>query len=304
MPSPDLDKVRLGFIPQARRLFLVRNPLRTAAWGTTLAWVISIGTLLLLWHMAASFYPSAILPGPSETLEALIWLVGRASFYTHLRLTAGRGAAGFTLAMSIGATLGFLMGRYRLIAWLLNPLVAISTMVPPIFWVAVMIIWMGLGSGPPVLVVTITATPLVAVNVAQGMRSIPPRLLEMANIFRASWMTRLREVYLPALSGHLFAAALIAVRFAWRTVIMAEFIGSTNGLGNRLAWARQNLEMDLAFAYLLVMVSIGMTLEYGILRPAKRRLVWEADAEDGDDTAEGIRNRHPAAAFQAVSQQH
>ncbi len=251
-----------------------------SAWGTALAWILSIGAVLLLWQMVAGFYPVAILPSPSETLEALRWLTTRSSFYEHLRLTAMRGATGFILAMSLGSTIGFLMGRYQLAAWLLNPLVAISTMVPPIFWVAVMIIWMGLGSGPPVLVVVITATPLVAVNIAQGMHSIQPRLVEMSQIFQVNRMTRLRELYLPALSGHLFAAALIAVRFAWRTVIMAEFIGSTNGLGNRLAWARQNLEMNLAFAYLLVIVGLGMTLEYGILRPAKRRWGWEYDKDE------------------------
>lgn len=249
------------------------------AWGNALAWSLSISAVLLLWQVAAGFYPAAILPSPGETVDALHWLVGRESFYEHLRLTAGRGAAGFLLAMGLGAVVGLLMGRYRLVAWLLNPLVAISTMAPPVFWVAVLIIWMGLGSGPPVLVVVITATPLVAVNVAQGMQSIPPRLVEMSQIFRVSRATRLRQLYLPALSGHLFAAALIAVRFAWRTVIMAEFIGSTNGLGNRLAWARQNLEMNLAFAYLLVIIGLGMMLEYGILRPAQRRWGWDANTE-------------------------
>jgi NitT/TauT family transport system permease protein len=248
--------------------------------------VVSIGLLLVVWSVAAAYYPAAILPSPGETFEALRWLLGRESFYGHLRVTAGRGALGFVLAMGLGSTLGFLMGRFRVVAWLLNPLVGISTMVPPIFWVAVMIIWLGLGSGPPVLVVVITATPLVAVNVSQGMSSIPPPLVEMSYVFRVSRMTRLRDLYLPGVSGHLYAAALIAVRFTWRTVIMAEFIGSTTGLGNRLAWARQNLEMNLAFAYLVVIVAMGMTLEYGILRPAQRR--WGSAVYEDRGNGRGV----------------
>jgi NitT/TauT family transport system permease protein len=232
-----------------------------------------------LWVGAARAFPPIILPSPGDVLTALGWLLGRESFYHHLRLTALRGATGFVLSMGVGSTVGLLMGRYRGVSWLLNPLVLISTTVPPVFWVAIMIIWMGLGSGPPILVIIITATPQVAVNMAQGVESIPPSLVEMADVFQVGRWTRLRELYLPALSGHLFAAALIAVRFAWRTVVMAEFMGSSSGLGNRLAWARHNLEMDLAFAYMLIMVSFGMLIEYGLLRPAKKRWGWEAGGQ-------------------------
>ena len=244
-------------------------------WVRGLVWVLSIGGLIAVWEGAARLFPTAILPGPGETLAALRWLLRRESFYDHLRLTALRGGAGFVLAMTIGSVTGLIMGRYRLADWLLNPLIAISTTVPPVFWVVVMIVWFGLSDVPPVLVIVTTATPLVAVNVAQGMRSISPELVEMARTFQVGFWTRLRELYLPALSGYVFAAALVAVRFAWRTVIMAEFIGSTAGLGNRLAWARQNLETDLAFAYMLVIVGLGMAAEHGLLRPLQRRWGWE-----------------------------
>ncbi len=248
----------------------------SSKWNQALAWIFSVSLVIVVWEGAARSFPSIILPAPGEVLAALEWLFNRENFYGHLRLTAIRGATGFVLSMVIGSILGMLMGRYRLFAWLLNPLVILSTTVPPIFWVAIMIIWMGLGSGPPILVILITATPLVAINLAQGVRGISPQLVEMADIFQVGRWTRVRELYMPALSGQLFAAALIAVRFSWRTVVMAEFVGSSSGLGNRLAWARQNLEMDLAFAYMLIMVSFGVLIEYGLLRPAKNRWGWEA----------------------------
>lgn len=247
-----------------------------AVWVQRGAWILSMGGLLLGWEWLARGLPQAILPSPGETLSALGWLLNRESFYPHLRLTILRSTAGFLFSMSVGSFVGLLMGRYKTLGRLLNPLVILSTTVPPVFWVAIMIIWMGLGSGPPILVIIITATPLVAVNIAQGVRGIPAYLIEMADTFRVGRWTRLRELYLPALSGHLFSAALIAVRFSWRTVVMAEFIGSSDGLGNRLAWARQNLEMDLAFAYMLIMVAFGVLIEHGVLRPAKKRWGWEA----------------------------
>lgn len=259
------------------------KPIRfTAALRNTTAWLLSIGALILVWEWAAGSLSDLILPSVTETLSALNWLLHRESFYGHLRLTLLRGGAGFLFAMLVGGILGLLMGRYSALSRLLNPLVIIASTVPPIFWVAIIIVWMGLGSGPPVIVIALTATPLVMVNMAQGVRGIPPNLIEMANIFRVNTWTRLVELYLPALSGHLFTSALIALRFSWRTVVMAEFVGSSSGLGNRLAWARQNLETDLAFAYMLVMVGFGVLIEYGLLRPAKKRWGWEAGENQND----------------------
>jgi len=236
--------------------------------------MLSVVLLIAVWEGASRSFPSVILPSPGETLRALDWLLHRDSFYDHTRETLTRSITGFSLSMLLGTVLGLLTGRFRVVYWLLNPLIAISTTVPPIFWVTILIIGMGLGSGPPIWVIIITATPLVTVNIAQGMHSISPQLVEMADIFRVSMWTRLRRLYLPAISGHIFAAALIAVRFSWRTVVMAEFIGSTSGLGNRLSWSRQNLETDLTFAYMVIMVFFGLMLEYGILRPAQQRWGW------------------------------
>lgn len=252
----------------------MRNGRINPKWSGGLAWISSISLLLIAWEVAGSFFSAAIMPSFSETLSALGWLLRRESFYQHLQLTAMRGSLGFVLAMSFGGVIGLVMGRSQLVNWLFNPLIAISTTVPPIFWVAVMIVWFGLGDLPPILVIVVTATPLVAVNVAQGITNIPPELEEMAHVFQVNRWTRFWDLYLPALSGYIFAAALVSVRFSWRTVVMAEFVGSTAGLGNRLAWARQNLETDLAFAYMLVILSLGMTIEYLVLRPLQRQWGW------------------------------
>lgn len=236
--------------------------------------VLSVLLLIGVWAWAARSYPKAILPSPAETIDALGWLLDHESFYHHLELTLTRAGTGFTAAMLIGVVGGLLIGRFQRLYWFANPLIAIATTIPPIFWVAIMIIWLGLGSGPPILVIVITATPLVMVNIIQGMQNIPAGLVEMATVFRVGFWNRLLRLYLPAMSGYLFAAALIATRFAWRTVIMAEFVGSSSGLGNRLAWSRQSLETDLAFAYMLVILAFSLVVEYGILRPAQARFSW------------------------------
>jgi NitT/TauT family transport system permease protein len=231
--------------------------------------------VLILWQAVAWFLPMSILPGPIETLRALIHLATQADFYRQLAITAWRGLAGFGLAMILGIGLGLWMGARERVHRFFHPLMLLATNVPPIAWIALLLIWLGLGDGPPLVVVVITTLPLVAVSVAQGVRELDPALLEMAGIFGLSRRHTLRHVVLPSVAGRTFAAALLALGFTWRVLVMAEFLGSTAGLGYRLSWARQNLDTDQAFAYILVIVALSAAIEYGLLRPLQRRWQWE-----------------------------
>lgn len=238
-------------------------------------WLLPLIAILALWQAAAWLSPPVILPGPLETLRALAHLASQSDFYRQLASTAWRGVAGFGLAMALGIGLGLWMGRQERAYRFFHPLLLLAVNVPPIAWIALLLIWLGLGNGPPLVVVVITTLPLVAVSVAQGVRELDPALLEMALVFNLGRRRTLQHIVLPALAGRTFAAALLALGFTWRVLIMAEFLGSTAGLGYRLSWARQNLDTDQAFAYILVIVALSVVIEYGLLRPLQRRWQWE-----------------------------
>ncbi len=221
--------------------------------------------LLILWQWLAGALPSAVLPPPGDTLAQLGALVQRADFSAHLLDTLRRGVLGFGLAVGIGLPSGLLMGAAQWGDLLLRPLSQLSIAVPPIAWIALLVIWLGLGDGPVVVVVVVTTTPMVAVSVAEGLRALDPALLEMARAFRFSRWRTLRHVVLPGLRPQLNAALIVALRFTWRVLVMAEFLGSTSGLGNRLSWARQNVDTERVLAYTLLLVGISLLLE-GLLR--------------------------------------
>jgi NitT/TauT family transport system permease protein len=253
---------------------------RLSGWS----WLLPLGTVLLLWQAAAWFAPPAILPSPLETFFALVRLASQADSYRQLATTAWRGIAGFATSMLLGIGLGLSMGRWEQAYRFFHPLMLLATNVPPVAWIALLLIWLGLGNGPPLVIVVITTMPLVAVSVAQGVRELDPTLLEMARVFDLSRRHILRHVVLPALGGRIFASALLALGFTWRVLVMAEFLGSTAGLGYRLSWARQNLDTDEAFAYIVVVVALSMFIEYGVLRPLQRRWQWESPRHPGERT--------------------
>ncbi len=240
-------------------------------WPRWVPWL----ALLALWQGLSLRLPSVLLPSPWETAVTLWHLLGSRTFYLNLSLTLARAAVGFGLSVSLGVLIGLGMGLWETAYQALRPVMVLSTNVPPIAWVALLVIWLGLGNGPPLLVILTTTMPLVAVHVAEGVRELDPALLEMAESFGLSLRTRLRHVVLPALSGRIFAATLLALGFTWRALVMAEFLGSTSGLGYRLAWARQNLETDRVLAYLIVIVALSLGAEAGLRRLFRALRPWE-----------------------------
>ena len=107
------------------------------------------------------------------------------------------------------------------------------------------------------------------------MREVDPTLLEVADPFRISRRKRLRHLFLPSLAGRIFSAALLALGFTWRSLVMAEFLGSTSGLGYRLSWARQNLDTEQMFAYLVVIVLISLSVERLLYCLYEKTRGWE-----------------------------
>lgn len=232
--------------------------------------------MLALWEGLSSLFPSVIVPSVEEVSSALGHLVLEGELWENLYHTVVRALLGFGLSLVIGGALGVLAGLSRRVYDLIGPVVVVVENVPPIVWVIVAIIWFGLGNLPPVFAIMSIGIPIVAVNVAQGIRSLDPSLREMARAFGVKRWTGLRDLYLPAITGYLFSAVSVGLGLTWRVVVMAEFFGSMSGIGNELNWARFNLETDKAFAYALVIVILGLGTEYLVVNPLKEwALRWQ-----------------------------
>lgn len=237
--------------------------------------------LLLAWQLAAARLPSAVLPTPGATFAEMGRLIARPDFTDHLLATLRRGVVGFSLALGLGLSIGLLMGWREAAYRLLAPLVSIAISVPPIGWIALLVVVLGLGDGPPLIVIVATTTPIVARPVADAVRALPRDLLEMAAVFRFDRWRTLRHVILPALRPAVSAAVVLALGFTWRVLVMAEFLGASDGLGNRLSWARQAVNTERVLAYLLILLAISVTVE-AVLRAALLRTPrWRLSA--GED---------------------
>lgn len=264
-------------------------------WPPLITW----GALMLVWWMVSAQMPSVILPSPRATLAALFDLLADSRFYGHLWTTLWRGVIGFGVAMVLGTVVGMAMGWRTVIYDLFRPLTQLAISLPPIAWIALLLVWLGLGDGPPLAVVITTTTPLVAMTVAQGIRDMDAELLEMAQVFQFGRGQTLQHIILPALYGHITSAALLALSFTWRVLVMAEFLGSTSGLGNRLSWARQNLDVERVLAYSVVLLVMSLVIEMGLRRWILKPRPWQQTDLPTTHSHDGHIHTHPVGLHQS-----
>jgi NitT/TauT family transport system permease protein len=231
-----------------------------------------VAVLLVLWWLAAQRVPAFILPGIGKTWDALRELVASGTFTEDLSITLYRVVSGFVLAALVGTPLGILLGSNRRLGHYFEPVLSVLNTVSAAIWAIFALIWFGISNGTTIFVVFMEAMPLILTNVWQGSQSVNAEYVELARSFQMSRAKVMTKIYLPTVLPYFFSGARLAFGFGWRVSLVAETIGSSNGVGYRLRQAADLVQTDQVFAWTLTLICLMVLLEYGILKPIENYL--------------------------------
>lgn len=228
--------------------------------------------VLAAWYVAALDAPGFILPNPAKVFAALVALWQNETFLHDLSVTLWRVFWGFVLGAAVGAPLGIALGSSRRLATFFEPVLAVMNTVSSAIWAIFAIVWFGISNGTTIFVVFMTTMPLILTNVWQGAQNVSAEHVELARSFRMSHQAVMRKIYLPTILPYFFSGARLAFGFGWRVSLVAETIGSSDGIGYRLRQAADLVQTDQVFAWTLTLVAMMLILEGGILKPLERHL--------------------------------
>jgi len=235
----------------------------------------------LLWEAlsAAGIVPENRLPPPTHVLAGFADLVTRglppgSHLLGHCVASLRRVLGGVAVALAAGIPLGLLMGRSTWLRTLVNPFVEILRPIPPLAWVPLAILWLGIGDGSAVFIIFLGAFFPILLNTVGGVLSIERGLVEAALILGASKRDLFLKVLAPGALPATITGVRIAVGVGWMTVVAAEFTGvrSGYGLGYMIMTARDIQRADQIVAGMLVIGLIGYAMD-ALIRVAERRLL-------------------------------
>ncbi|QEM48561.1 ABC transporter permease subunit [Mycolicibacterium grossiae] len=254
---------------------------RRAALGQgALRWLVSAAALvvaLAAWALVAAWVNDPILPRPLTVASRVLAITVSGEAVTNFASSIGKIAAGFALAMVAGAVIGFAMGRSRFMtSYFSLPLFVLGNM-PGLTYAVFGLLIFGVGAGGPIVVSAIVATPFIAMNVAEGVRSVDGKLLDMCRAFERRRRDVLRHLYLPALVTFVFAGVRYGFAMAWKVEALTEVFGASDGVGFMIRKAYQEFQVAdmLAWTTLFIVAMIG--IERALAHLENRFFAWRKD---------------------------
>ncbi|WP_054180524.1 taurine ABC transporter permease TauC [Trabulsiella odontotermitis] len=256
-------------------------------WPFSRQLTLSAATLLVLlalwWGVTALQLISPLfLPPPAQVLQKLITIAGPQGFmdatlWQHLAASLTRILVALLAAVVLGIPVGIAMGLSPTIRGILDPLIELYRPVPPLAYLPLMVIWFGIGETSKILLIYLAIFAPVAMSALAGVKSAQQVRIRAAQALGASRWQVLWLVILPGALPEILTGLRIGLGVGWSTLVAAELIAATRGLGFMVQSAGEFLATDVVLAGIAVIAVIAFVLELG-LRALQRRLTpWHGE---------------------------
>jgi NitT/TauT family transport system permease protein len=206
---------------------------------------------------------------------------GPDSVWPHLWLTLRATFLGLAVGVGSGFIVGMALSRNRFVADVLNPFIVAFNSMPRIAFVPLITMFFGLGVASKVVTSWFVVFFLVFFNTYKGGRSVERELLQFCQTLGGSPRQILWRVRIPTAAAWTFASLPNAISFALIGVVLAEFVGSTTGMGYLMITALATLNATDMFAAVLLLSVVGIVLVYGVTLIERRVLHWAPEFRDG-----------------------
>ncbi|QKG00367.1 taurine ABC transporter permease TauC [Aeromonas hydrophila] len=246
--------------------------------------LLTLGALLALWWLVArlGLISPLFLPPPAQVLQQLVTLAGPQGFmdatlWQHLAASLQRILIALAAATLCGVTVGLAMGLSPTLRGMLDPLIELYRPVPPLAYLPLMVIWFGIGETSKVLLIYLAIFAPVAMATLAGVQGARQVRLRAARALGANRWQVLWYVIVPGALPDMLTGLRIGLGVGWSTLVAAELIAATRGVGFMVQAAGEFLATDVVLAGILVIALIAFTLELG-LRALQRRLTpWHGE---------------------------
>ncbi|WP_010168923.1 taurine ABC transporter permease TauC [Pseudomonas sp. PAMC 25886] len=246
--------------------------------------VLTLVTLVAIWWAvtASGLIEPLFLPPPSAVLQKG-WLLATTGYmdstlWQHLGASLKRIGLGLGFAVLTAVPVGIAIGSNRVARGILDPLIEFYRPIPPLAYLPLIVIWCGIGELSKVLLIYLAIFAPIAIATATGVRTVDPAKLRAAQSLGATRAQLIRHVILPSALPDILTGVRIGLGVGWSTLVAAELIAATSGLGFMVQSAAQFLVTDVVVLGILVIALIAFAMEMG-LRALQRKLVpWHGQA--------------------------
>ncbi|HTS98961.1 MAG TPA: ABC transporter permease [Streptosporangiaceae bacterium] len=230
-----------------------------------------IAALLLLWQAGAMLLGDQVaLPSVTQTVAQFLHYLNRPypaqgkPLWFDLYISLRRILIGFAVGVAVGVAIGSVMSASRVVRHLIDPVIEILRPLPPLAFIPLFIVWMGIGETPKEVLIIVGVVPLMAVMTVAALDEVPDDLRLCARTLGASRGYALLHVQIRAALPYILTGMRLAMAGAWSSIVAVEMIAATSGLGYVIQQAGDYLDTALVFAGILVIAVTALVTDAGL----------------------------------------
>jgi sulfonate transport system permease protein len=238
-------------------------------------WALPV-LLLLAWEIAADlgWLQTRVLSAPSAVAVAFWQTLSDGSLVHHVAISAGRALQGLAIGGLLGFALGVINGVWRPAELLLDSTLQMLRNVPHLAIIPLVILWFGIGEGAKIFLVALGVLFPVYINTYHGIRTIDPHLVEMARVYGLGPVARFWRVILPGALPSIFVGLRYGLGIMWLTLIVAETISASSGIGYMTMNAREFLQTDVILLGVTIYAALGKLSDIVVKVFERAALQW------------------------------
>ncbi|GGQ75832.1 ABC transporter permease [Couchioplanes azureus] len=214
------------------------------------------------------------LPPLSEVLTAWWQLVRSGELTAHLRASLSRSLSGFALAVAAAIPLGLVIGWYRPVANLLNPLLELFRNTAALALLPVFVLVLGLGETSKIAIICYACAWPILLNTVSAVRTVDPLLVRSARSLGIRPVGIFQKVVLPAAVPAIFTGIRLAGAFSILILVAAEMVGAKAGLGYLINYAQYNFAIPDMYAGIITISAVGLVVNQLLLAVERRFSTW------------------------------
>jgi sulfonate transport system permease protein len=221
-------------------------------------WILP-AAIIAAWQVLSSLgrIPDRILPAPSDVVVTGWRLLRSGELVRNTWVSLWRALIGLAIGGSIGFVLGLANGLSRRAERMFDSTVQMVRNVPHLALIPLVILWFGVDETAKIFLVALGVFFPIYINTQHGIRSVDPQLIEMGRTYDMPPATLFRRVYFPAALPSIFVGLRYALGVMWLTLIVAETIAASSGIGYMAMQAREFLLVDVVVLSILIYALLG-----------------------------------------------
>ncbi len=223
-----------------------------------LPWIVP-GLLILVWQAAGQtgMLRAQILPMPTAVASAAWTLARTGELWSHVEISAWRALTGFAIGGGIGFALGMANGLSRLSEAVLDSTLQMVRNIPHLALIPLVILWFGVDEQAKIFLVALGVFFPIYVNTLHGVRSVDRHLLEMGRAYGMTGRQIFLRIVLPGALPSVFVGLRYGLGIMWLTLIVAETISASSGIGYMAMNAREFMLVDVVVFAILIYAALG-----------------------------------------------